>query len=354
MFTIKVELYRSLEYSMKWKDPMNPIRKSKRLEKFQNHAYVEDPIERKAGGRRLENGWGKKTQSENRKNRAVEKECADDIIDIINRSQESEPEERVTVEVADEGVEQSDDDTNSIRSGPSSPKQLPTEKTAAKLCPACRTLYQRVRRMKAPLKDKLLDNNPKSLTCDQWILLKPWCSKTPPDSRGNVSHFLKMVKKGKKKYHVRTEEVCSRPHLFLTRNLRRCVRKPQKKKNRRKRPCEDSQDSRVAKQQRLLNDHRQPISNDLSLVQPLTNGIAHSPDLTYSSGSSLESSDLTLRPESVTAETDSSKVNTKSVSKKGGGFRDLLAQLRGNHSMIIRESEVTPHKHTPFTGWKRS
>lgn len=364
MFTIKVEYYRALEYSVKWKDPMNPVRRSKRLEKSPNDSCVEDSIHRKTRGRRRQNGWGEKAQPENRK-AEMDKLSADDILDIIDRSHESDSEERATVEVADEGVDLSDDDTNSVRSGPSFPRKLPAEKPVSSLCPACRKLYQRVKWMKAPLKDKLLDNNPKSPTCDQWILLKLWRSKALPDSRGNFSQVIhQIIQKGKKKDKLAVE-VCSRPHLFLTRNLRRCIRKPQKKekktKNWRKRSREDSRGPRVAKQQRLLNNQRQPSSCNLShnnSVQPVRNGVSHtSPDPTSGHSStfleSAEDSDLTLRPGSVTLETDSSKVNPKqSVSKRGAGFKDLLAQLRGNHSMIIRESttEVTPKNHPPFTG----
>lgn len=162
MFTIKLEYYRSFEYSLKLKDPMNPVRKSKRLKKSPKNYCDEDPIQRQIRRRRQQKGSGKKILRGNREVK-VEK-YVDDILDIIDRSHESEPdEEQAPVEVDDEGLEQSDDDLpsdkNSVRSGPSLPRTFPTKTTVTTLCPVCRKLYQRAKRMKAPIKDKLLDTS---------------------------------------------------------------------------------------------------------------------------------------------------------------------------------------------------
>lgn len=154
-------------------------------------------------------------------------------------------------------------------------------------------------------------------------------------------------------------EVCSRPHLFLQRNLRRSIRKPLKKetkKNRRKRPREDCQGPCAAKQLRL-NTQRQEVSNDVShnnTVQPSRNSFTLNSHGLMSSTLSLESrkdSDLTLELLSLStiSEIDTLKTCTKqSVPKRGAGFKDLLAQLRGNSSMIIREAttEVPPQNCT--------
>ncbi|XP_055084335.1 uncharacterized protein si:ch211-227n13.3 [Periophthalmus magnuspinnatus] len=248
---------------------------------------------------------------------------------------------------------------SSVMSGPSR-RYNPCADKPLTLCPACRKLQQKAKRMKAPRKDKLLDTNPKSLTCDQWILLKPWRSKKKFDGRGNQLgivqsiHKLLVVKKSKKKNYLGAEDMCSRPHVFLQRNLFHWMKKPmmkERKKNRKKRAREDSQGTRVAKRKRTHNND-QPISNSLiHNTEPIRNCFTHNSSLdpisSPCSTSSLESgpddSDLMCRllPVSVPSEaSDSFKevTNCQIVSKKVGGFKDLLAQLRGNNSMIIRET----------------
>lgn len=362
MFTIKIEYYRSLEYSVKWKDPMKSKNRSKhpKTSKSKNDLCGEDGVLRRTRGKRRQKEW-EKAQSVSAKVQ-MDEPSTNDIIDIIDRSGEDESEEWGTfVEVADEGLDHLDEDrvsvTSSVKSGPSFPEKRSFEKPLS-LCPACRKLYQTAKRRKTPLRDKMLDTNPKSLTCDQWILLKPWRSKTVSDCGGSLSQLIiKLVKSCRNKTEL-VGKVCSRPHLFLERNLQCCIRKPvkkEKRKNRRKRAREDSQGPRVAKQQRLPNNRHRPISDDFShddSIQPIVNGFTRNgPDpmssrCSTSSLGSQEDSDLTLTlpPASVTSDTNSSKLCPKQSAPKRGGFRELLAQLRGNNSMIIRESttEVTP------------
>lgn len=362
VFTIKVEYYRSLEYSVKWTDPMKPKGKSKRpkTSKSKNDLCGEDAVLRRTRGK-----WRQeerdKAQSVSAKVQ-LDEPSTNDIIDIIDRGGEDEPEEWGTlVEVDDKGLDQFDEDqvsvTSSVKSGPSFPEKLSLEKPLS-LCPSCRKLYQTAKRRKTPLKDKMLDTNPKSLTCDQWILLKPWRSKTTADCGGSLSQLIHKLVKSSRNRTKLVRKVCSRPHLFLERNLQRCIRKPvkkEKRKNRRKRAREDSQGPRIAKQQRLPNNQHRPIIDDFSHengIEPIANNFTHNgpdPKSSRCSTSSLESqedSDLTLTqpPVSVTSDTNSSKLCPKQSAPKRGGFRDLLAQLRGNNSMIIRESttEVTP------------
>lgn len=343
---------------------MNPKSKPKQTKTLKSQ---NDSVQRRTGSKRQQKAW-KKAQSKNTRAEMV-KMSTGDLLDIIDRSHED------SVEISDEAIDQDDDQisvTSSVRSGPSLSRELLTEMPLT-LCPVCRKLYQRVKRIKVPLKDKLLDNNPKSLTCDQWILLKPWRRKQLSLCRGNLQSFSQIIhklyvaKKDQNKNELMSGEVCSRPHLFLQRNLRRCTKKTlkEKKKNWKKRAREDSHGPRVAKQQRLLNHHR-PISNDFShdnSFQPIGNGFTdNSPGaMSYNTSSSENGDDsdviLRQRPVSVTSETDHSKVCPKrSAPKRGAGFKDLLAQLRGNNSMIIRESdsEMIPKKHQSFTGWKRS
>lgn len=63
------------------------------------------------------------------------------------------------VEVADEGVDHLDE-TSSIASGPSlqSPSSSWTARALLDLCSACQKLYKRTKRMKGPLKNKLLND----------------------------------------------------------------------------------------------------------------------------------------------------------------------------------------------------
>lgn len=129
---------------------------------------------------------------------------------------------------------------------------------------------------------------------------------------------------------------------FCFRNLRQCVRVPMKKerkKNRRKRTRDDSEGPRVAKQQRLhQSDHRQHISSDD------TND--DSPDLARGSSScavleGFSEQDMeNLSPSKISLEktTKTREVPTNKKAPKRGGFRELLAQLRGNSSMVVRET----------------
>ncbi|KAK7945093.1 hypothetical protein WMY93_000821 [Mugilogobius chulae] len=297
MFSIKVEYYRSLEYSVTWKEPMNPKRNSKRPKTRTSPRSSEVSIQQKAVGKR-KHKKGKKTQFGN-KGADVDQQSADDILDLIDRSHEEFPE--LLVEVADEGVDHSDDDrvsvSSSVASGPSCLYNTGVDKPLP-LCPACRKLQQKAKKMKAPLKSKLLDTNPTSLTCDQWILLKPRSSKT----------------------NLMAEE---------------------KRKNRGKRAREDSEGSRVAKQK------RKSISNSLIYnPKPTRNDFNHKLNNSFdsiTSCSSLKSGandcDTSLRPPPMSETLDSCKDFPKlTAPKRGGGFKDLLAQLRGNNSMIIRET----------------
>lgn len=89
-----------------------------------------------------------------------------DIIDIINstHAKHAEEDEGKFIEVADEGVEELDEDSSSvsssIASGPSLLHNIAPKKPRPLqgMCSACQKLYQKAKRMKAPIKNKLLDN----------------------------------------------------------------------------------------------------------------------------------------------------------------------------------------------------
>lgn len=118
--------------------------------------------------------------------------------EVISSRVEEEPEEGRSVQVVDRGLDDSDDQCCSSTAPPQMMVKAPNKKRRppSGLCPSCRKLYQRAKRLKTPIKDKLLDNgkcslgcllqegflsfllvcisDPTSLTCDHWVLLKKW------------------------------------------------------------------------------------------------------------------------------------------------------------------------------------
>ncbi|XP_047445079.1 uncharacterized protein si:ch211-227n13.3 isoform X2 [Mugil cephalus] len=330
----------SLQYCMKWKRPMYQKRSSRRLSKLQKASKKspkksslsdEEVVQRRLKGQRRRTGQRKDKGAGD----AADKDegMVRDIIDIINTSCDAEEEnEGKAIEISDTGLDESDEDRISecsVASGPNF-SYCPTPKKprpSQSLCSACRKLYQKAKRIKAPTKNKLLDNDPKSLTCDQWVLIKKWTPKRLPNSRGKL-----LVKKLWKQWGgvEASSSSCSRPHAFLQRNLRRRVNVPtkkEKKNRRRKRARADSEGPRVAKQRRLQsNDHYQHIS------------ISHSsPEQEAISVTDNEES-VELIPSSLTLERAKPKAGTpKRKAQKNRGFKNLLDQLRGNSSMIIKE-----------------
>lgn len=126
------------------------------------------------------------------------------------------------------------------------------------------------------------------------------------------------------------------------RNLRRASSSAEVKKNRRRRRKRtgNSQGSRVAKQQRLHDDQHTNI-----------NGLARGPNGRLSSDlrdqtspdteSGGENDETAQRVPSSAARKAIAPAEVraqKRAAKKTCQFRDLLAQLRGNSSMIIRET----------------
>lgn len=133
---------------------------------------------------------------------------------------------------------------------------------------------------------------------------------------------------------------------FCVRNLRRHVRVPVKKernRNRKKRIRDDSQGPRIAKQLRV---HLQHISNDVfsstdnNGLHP-TSGHSSSPGFEASSDQEINNpADANVETVELISSTvkPSAAPPKQKAQKKTGGFRDLLAQLRGNSSMIVRET----------------
>ncbi|XP_029308716.1 uncharacterized protein LOC115022051 isoform X1 [Cottoperca gobio] len=318
---------------------------------------TEEVIQRRLKGKRQRTGM-KKTKTDEWRDR--------DIIDVINSTRDAkgvaEEDEGKFVEMTDK-VDELDEDcvsvTSSIDSGPSLQHNASSKKLSPSqgLCSACRTLYQKAKKMKTQMKDKRLDNDPKSLTCDQWVLIKSWRPRRLPNIKGKLLIDVQLLKKrlkvknGAKRFAqcVREGEssACSRPHSFLERNLRRHVTGPVKRemKNRRKRTRDGSQGPRVAKQQRLHSNNR---LQNISISSIDESGLP-SPSCPSSSPGFEDQQDeeddihLTeLIPTTVSLEiTKPRKLRpNQKAPQKTGGFRDLLAQLRGNSSMIVKETRL--------------
>ncbi|KAA8587447.1 uncharacterized protein si:ch211-227n13.3 isoform X2 [Etheostoma spectabile] len=328
----------------------------------------EEVIQRKLKSKRQRTGPRKIEAGDNIVNTDEGKDR--DIIDIINSTHDGkdvEEYEGKSVEVVDEGVDESDEDccsvSSSVASGPSflrnaSPKK---PRPSQGLCSDCQNLYRKAKKIKAPMKSKLLNNDPKSLTCDQWVLIKDWRPKRLPNAKGKLLLHVQLVKKRLKVNNgakrpaqcvVEGESsACSRPHSFLQRNLRQHVRllvKKDRKKNKRKRRRNGSQGPRATKQQHLQsNKHSQHISisstNEIGLHP--TSGHSSRPGLEGHSDQEVDDQadtnlNVGLIPPTVTLTTTKpSEVPLKhKTPKKRGGFRDLLVQLRGNSNVIVRES----------------
>ncbi|XP_013864439.1 uncharacterized protein LOC106517932 [Austrofundulus limnaeus] len=161
--SLKLEYYRCVEFNLKWTRHMSP-RCSSRLSKasktrVQNRPKPSQDVapgepRRQTRRTRLRNADGCKAEADDEK----------DLLDLIDSSGED------AVEIVDNGLDVSDEDLASdccsVVSGPSMVRHAPskTPKSSHGLCSACRELYQKAKRTKAPIKNKLLDNDPKSLT----------------------------------------------------------------------------------------------------------------------------------------------------------------------------------------------
>lgn len=143
--------------------------------------------------------------------------------------------------------------------------------------------------------------------------------------------------------------------LFCFRNLRKGITRVadirRRTKSRRKRSRKDSLGPRVAKQQRLSSSKNDPRGGDHPSLEITDNsgldlGSSSSSRFERMSGQELDDPDDThmtieLVSSEVTLEkpTKSTKVQPRQkAAKKTAGFRDLLAQMRGNNSVIVRET----------------
>ncbi|KAI5626600.1 sodium-driven chloride bicarbonate exchanger isoform X5 [Silurus asotus] len=126
---------------------------------------------------------------------------------------------------------------SSVVSGPSSP----SAGLHSLRCRTCQRLFSRMKRHGALRKKRQDDqDDPASLSCDEWLLNKKRCPQRIRRSRGRLWVHLKHIRLRALKHledgmENPTLSCCSRPHVFLQRNLRRCkkvFRKPSKSKSR--------------------------------------------------------------------------------------------------------------------------
>ncbi|KAM9718551.1 uncharacterized protein ACNS7B_019702 isoform 2-T2 [Menidia menidia] len=352
----KVTYYWSFEYCLNWKGAM-PNRRNGRQSKASKKNNEKGPVLNEDGAQRRMRSqrvraWLKQSEAPKFPVDPDEQSHCDilDIIDIsCGEELAADAEAGGVVEVADNGLDDSNEGGGSecsIASGPSFMHHTTSRqpKPPRALCAACLGLFERTKRAKAPVRNKVMDNDPQSLTCDRWVLVKKRMPRSLPNTRRGLLSLLQLDTEGKQRVEV--SFVCSRPHVFLIRNLRCCTRVPagkQRKKNRRKRSREDSQDLRVAKQQRLQRRRRsrhQKIAGNPTGPSP--NSCSSSWNCSGQEIDSRAAGDPTAEaaPASVTQETGKAKDvrDKRESSKKTRGFRDLLAQLRGNSSMVVRET----------------
>ncbi|KAM9427227.1 uncharacterized protein ACWYII_018927 isoform 6-T7 [Salvelinus alpinus] len=108
---------------------------------------------------------------------------------------------------------------DSIVSGPSFVVQATPLSLPPGLCSTCQRLHREAKRRRHPPLDKLTDNDPTSLSCDQWVLMKKWTPRRPQNVKGRLWIHLGRIRH---REQTRGEQpACSRPHIFLQRNLRR-------------------------------------------------------------------------------------------------------------------------------------
>ncbi|KAI4900591.1 hypothetical protein NFI96_017262 [Prochilodus magdalenae] len=108
---------------------------------------------------------------------------------------------------------------DSGNSGPSSPHTAPIPLR----CTECEKLFTKMKRQ-GPPKTKKRDKDPTSLSCDVWLLKKIWCPQRRRQVKGRLWVHLKRIRNlaVKNSTAEMPKMLCSRPHIFLKRNLRRC------------------------------------------------------------------------------------------------------------------------------------
>ncbi|XP_018598675.1 uncharacterized protein LOC108928946 isoform X2 [Scleropages formosus] len=95
-------------------------------------------------------------------------------------------------------------------------------------CQNCAKLFTKMKKVKRW--KKIIDYDPASLSCDQWVLNKRWKPSRPHNLKGRLWVHLSRIRKRifscVDVEQWNESQACSRPHVFLQRNLRRCRKSP--------------------------------------------------------------------------------------------------------------------------------
>ncbi|RVE61594.1 hypothetical protein OJAV_G00172090 [Oryzias javanicus] len=230
---------------------------------------------------------------------------------------------------------------SSVASGPSFQRYAALRELVPSqaVCSNCRKLYQRARRMKGPIKDRLLDIDPSSLSCDQWILVKKIIPKKP-----TATKTIERLRLEQRECGERDSPTCSRPHIFLQRNLRRCIKKPSRKVVRkRKRRRYNTKDSSVAKKQHFQKSKPDRNVGGVDANDCADGSFCSGFGWANCSGQSVDHEaalDLTMKEMTPTVSPETSCFKQKAEKKEPKtktSFRDLLTQCLWNTSVITRE-----------------
>ncbi|XP_024129417.1 uncharacterized protein LOC112147338 [Oryzias melastigma] len=230
-------------------------------------------------------------------------------------------------------------DCSSVASGPSFRRYAALREPvlSQSVCSTCRKLYQRARSMKGPITDRLYDNDPSSLTCDHWILIKKIKpKKLTPTKR------IESLKLEQRECGERESPTCSRPHIFLQRNLRRCIKKPSRKVGKkRKRRRYNTKNSSVAKKQHFQKSNPDRNVGSVDANDCADNSFCSGFGWADCSGQSVDHEaalDVTMKemPSTVSPETSDFKQKAeKKEPKTKTSFKDLLTQCLYNSSGVI-------------------
>ncbi|XP_062336951.1 uncharacterized protein si:ch211-227n13.3 isoform X1 [Osmerus eperlanus] len=329
-----------LQYSVSWRVSMRslkPLRHGKKHQETVNHSDA--ALQARMTGRQ-------QTRLDTRLEDSITDNGLDlDIIDCIDKHHYKHPvidlELPEQQEVGADSDGESDADSccslDSKASGPSYPwdqASLLEPTVHPDLCSGCQKLFREAKKSKTQ-RDAFPITVPSDLSCDQWVLKKPWRPRRLPNTKGRLWTHVGRIRKrqqneGNRKQIEASQLTCSRPHIFLQRILRGCVRQAVssgRRRGKRKRRLHSSDRSaHVAKQHRLDCD-------------PGSQNDSHSDNPEQGDSDVLI---LDVVPKSVTMETPPSPVREPKpeVRRKKGSFRDLLAQLSCNRSIIVQEAPM--------------
>uniref|UniRef100_A0A1A7Z0U4 Uncharacterized protein n=2 Tax=Iconisemion striatum TaxID=60296 RepID=A0A1A7Z0U4_9TELE len=304
------------------------LRHSSSLSKTSNNGVQRAPASNATVSQKKLRSQGRRTQ--------LEEDGNYDLINIINRP------EREAVEIVDNGLSESDDDLADEGSSIDGPHIVchtssKTPKSSQALCSGCLELYQQAETAETPIKNKPRDHDPKSLTCDHWVLIKKWTPRRLPNAR-KLDKVI-TLRQGKK---PEESPACSRLHVFLRRNLSRARLQTKKDRNesRRKRRRDDSHGCRVAKQRHLQSSGHQDRNIRANVDDESNSSFIFCRSFEGSGNTQMDplshaepaviSPSVPLKPAVVQAK--------QKTPKNTSGFRELLAQLRGHSNTIVKET----------------